>query len=245
MTDDESVQYIFHGNDRSPQIAPKWSFTAHGRAKKRTALSSLRRKPRTMDTVAPLIPSYSPRTNRTIALKRKVLLRSHCHLLNLYWKLFLISLRYGRQAGVYAGLSVILNSELEDYNVTSSASVGFKVWIQFILDWRVIYKSHHAYNRYRSKILMISLELEGLASWPVPELRLKLPSRDKLKSRMIESTVLASRRDCARRIMRSTWRILRITLDLTVSSIVLLVSFCKSVAVSLIISLVFKHKFTL
>ena len=33
-------------------------------------------------------------------------------------------------SGVYAGLSIILDAELHDYNITSFASVGFKVSIQ-------------------------------------------------------------------------------------------------------------------
>jgi hypothetical protein len=37
---------------------------------------------------------------------------------------------HGQTAGVYGGLSIILNAELEDYNVTSSDIVGFRVSIQ-------------------------------------------------------------------------------------------------------------------
>ena len=33
-------------------------------------------------------------------------------------------------SGVYSGLTVILDAELHDYNITSSATVGFKVSIQ-------------------------------------------------------------------------------------------------------------------
>ena len=37
---------------------------------------------------------------------------------------------HGQTAGVYGGLSIILNAELDDYNVTSSDAVGFRVSIQ-------------------------------------------------------------------------------------------------------------------
>jgi len=37
---------------------------------------------------------------------------------------------HGQTAGVYGGLSIILNAELEDYNVSSSDIVGFRVSIQ-------------------------------------------------------------------------------------------------------------------
>lgn len=39
-------------------------------------------------------------------------------------------LRHARTSGVYAGLTVLLNAEIEDYNVTSSSISGFKVSIQ-------------------------------------------------------------------------------------------------------------------
>lgn len=38
-------------------------------------------------------------------------------------------LRYAKNSGVYAGLSVILDSEIDDYNVTSALFTGFKVFI--------------------------------------------------------------------------------------------------------------------
>ena len=37
---------------------------------------------------------------------------------------------HGQTVGVYGGLSIILNAQIDDYNVTSSDSVGFKVSIQ-------------------------------------------------------------------------------------------------------------------
>ncbi|XP_046649836.1 pickpocket protein 28-like [Daphnia pulicaria] len=39
-------------------------------------------------------------------------------------------LRYAKTSGVYAGLTVLLNAEIADYNVTSSSISGFKVSIQ-------------------------------------------------------------------------------------------------------------------
>ena len=39
-------------------------------------------------------------------------------------------LRYSNDAGVYSGLSIVLNAEREDYNVTSSSTIGFKVQYQ-------------------------------------------------------------------------------------------------------------------
>lgn len=36
-------------------------------------------------------------------------------------------LRYAKTSGVYAGLTVLLNAEIADYNVTSSSISGFKV----------------------------------------------------------------------------------------------------------------------
>lgn len=41
----------------------------------------------------------------------------------IYWS----RLRHARTSGVYAGLTVLLNAEIEDYNVTSSSISGFKV----------------------------------------------------------------------------------------------------------------------
>ena len=43
------------------------------------------------------------------------------------WKFRLVN---GQTSGVYAGLSIILDAQLYDYNVTSSDTVGFKVSIQ-------------------------------------------------------------------------------------------------------------------
>lgn len=34
---------------------------------------------------------------------------------------------YAKQAGVEAGMSIILNSQIEDYNISSSDTTGFKV----------------------------------------------------------------------------------------------------------------------
>lgn len=53
-------------------------------------------------------------------------------------------LRYSNQAGAYSGLSIVLNAEREDYNVTSSSTVGFKVPYCVLIE--LIYPSDVSYN---------------------------------------------------------------------------------------------------
>ena len=68
------------------------------------------------------------RRNSSVSYPKKQYLNyQHQIFLSLLDMLLFIRLKYARDSGVYAGLTILLDAEVWDYNVTSSSITGFKV----------------------------------------------------------------------------------------------------------------------
>ena len=95
--------------------------------------------------------------------------------------LFLIRqsrLRYARTSGVQAGLTVLLDAELDDYNVTSSSINGFKVYQLSILlaNSACCLKCYLCYPRSRFKTQWTFLRPQGKVSLQARDSKLMLLS---------------------------------------------------------------------